>query len=163
VGVTVMGEHEDICNARLTFESGCVANITASRLAMRTERRLRLFSESAYVSLDYQKQYGIIIQKSMNTAALEDARGQIAAGADLSDIDYTQVVNVQELSMDVPTDEEDPLTAELKSFLRCVRSGERPVVDGEAGCLAVEAAQRVVTCVQNHRWEGLPDTRVSLS
>src|SRR6185436_7157440 len=50
--VSVSGQVEDICNARLTFENGCVANITASRLAMKTERRLRVFSPDAYVSLD---------------------------------------------------------------------------------------------------------------
>ncbi len=55
VGVSVIGDVEDICNARLTFENGCVANITASRLALKTERRLRVFSSDAYVSLDYQK------------------------------------------------------------------------------------------------------------
>ena len=55
VGVSVIGPHEDICNARVTFANGCVANLTASRLAMRTERKLRAFSPDAYVSLDYQK------------------------------------------------------------------------------------------------------------
>ncbi|HMB96785.1 MAG TPA: Gfo/Idh/MocA family oxidoreductase, partial [Tepidisphaeraceae bacterium] len=51
IGVSVIGDVEDICNARLTFENGCVANMTASRLALKTERRLRVFSRDAYVSL----------------------------------------------------------------------------------------------------------------
>ncbi|HWB52780.1 MAG TPA: Gfo/Idh/MocA family oxidoreductase, partial [Tepidisphaeraceae bacterium] len=59
VGVSVIGQVEDVCNARLTFENGCVANLTASRLALKTERKLRVFSPDAYVSLDYQKKYGI--------------------------------------------------------------------------------------------------------
>src|SRR3954454_3016609 len=55
VGVSVIGGVEDICNTRLTFENGCVANLTASRLALKTERKLRVFSSDAYVSIDYQK------------------------------------------------------------------------------------------------------------
>ncbi len=69
-GVAVMGEKEDVANARLVFETGCVANLTASRLALKTERKLRLFSESAYVSLDYQQRSGLVIRSSDNAAAL---------------------------------------------------------------------------------------------
>ncbi len=78
VGVAVLGEHEDVCYARLVFASGCVANLTASRLALKTERKLRVFSEIAYVSLDYQKRTGVVIRKSENAAALERVREQIA-------------------------------------------------------------------------------------
>ena len=53
VGVSVLGEHEDVANARLLFEDGCVANLTVSRLAMKTERKLRVFSDAAYITLDY--------------------------------------------------------------------------------------------------------------
>ena len=56
VGVNVIADHEDICNARLTFENGCIANITASRLALKTERKVRVFSRQAYLWLDYRKE-----------------------------------------------------------------------------------------------------------
>ncbi len=79
-GVSVIGEAEDVCNARLTFENGCVANLTASRLALKTERRLRIFSSDAYVSLDYQKKYGIVARRSGNLAAIRDAVAKIRAG-----------------------------------------------------------------------------------
>src|SRR5690606_31853280 len=52
-GVAVLGKHEDVANARIEFEDGCVANLTASRLALKTERKLRVFSESAYLSVNY--------------------------------------------------------------------------------------------------------------
>ena len=55
VGVNVIGDHEDICNARIVFENNCVANITASRVALKTERKVRVFSSQAYLSLDYLK------------------------------------------------------------------------------------------------------------
>src|SRR5688572_13543445 len=66
VGVSVIGDVEDICNVRLTFENGCVANLTASRLALKTERRMRVFSHDAYVSLDYQKRYGLVARRTPN-------------------------------------------------------------------------------------------------
>ena len=78
VGVAVIGEHEDICNARVTFANGCVANMTASRLALKVERKLRVFSSDAYVSIDYQKKYGIIARKTENLSAIRDAVLEIA-------------------------------------------------------------------------------------
>ena len=159
-GVAVLGEHEDVANARLEFESGCVANLTASRLALKTERKMRLFSEEAYVSLDYQKRSGVLIRKSGNAEALAKVREQIDAGADLSDLDYSTLVTVEELTMDLPEGHDDPLTAELSSFLEAVRTARPPDVDARAGCAAIEAGHRVVEAVQQHRWEGLAGARV---
>ncbi|MCC7193020.1 MAG: Gfo/Idh/MocA family oxidoreductase [Phycisphaeraceae bacterium] len=158
-GVAVLGQHEDIANARLVFANGCVANLTASRLALKTERKLRLFSEDGYVSLDYAKRTGIALRRAQNMAALEQVRAQIAEGMDLSQLDYSQLVNIEELSMG-PDDEQDPLTAELTSFLDAVRGRRMPEVDGTAGYAAVDAAERVVAAIRAHRWEGLPQPRV---
>ena len=161
-GVAVMGKHEDVANARLVFENGAVANLTASRLALKTERKLRIFSETAYVSLDYQKRTGVVIRSADNAEALVTVRAQLEAGADLSQLDYSKLVKVVELSMDAEGGEamNDPLTAELMSFLESARTKTRPVVDGRAGVAAVEAAERVVAAIQNHRWEGLPTNKV---
>ncbi|GAF90696.1 unnamed protein product, partial [marine sediment metagenome] len=74
VGVNVLGQHEDICNARLAFDNGCVANITASRLAIKTERKMRIFSEEAYVTVDYVRKLGIVIEKSRNLDLIQMAR-----------------------------------------------------------------------------------------
>jgi len=156
-GVAVLGEHEDIANARLVFASGCVATITASRLAFKTERRMRLFNEDAYVNLDYQRRTGLVVRKSDNAEALDEVRHQIAEGADLSDLDYSQLVNVEELDMNHRHGDasDDPLTAELTSFLAAVRNEQPPEVDGQAGYAAVQAAERVIDAIQGHRWEGL--------
>src|SRR4029078_6586462 len=90
VGVSVIGEAEDVCNARVTFENGCVANLTASRLALKTERRLRVFEQDAYVSIDYQKKYGIVARKSGNLDAIRNAVAKIRSGEieDLSELNY---------------------------------------------------------------------------
>ena len=159
-GVAVLGEHEDVVNARLAFESGCIANLTASRLALKTERKMRVFSEEAYISLDYQKRKGVVIRRSGNEDALSRVRQQISEGVDLTELDYFQLVQVDELTMQMPHDCDDPLTAELLSFLDSVRGGRQPLVDVYAGYAAVEAAQRVIDAVGQHHWEGLPQARV---
>src|SRR5436189_4157371 len=83
VGVSVIGvppAPEDICNARLTFENGCVANLTASRLAMKVERKLRVFSEDAFVSIDYQKKSGVIARREENVPAIRSAVEKMKKG-----------------------------------------------------------------------------------
>ncbi len=155
VGVAVLGEHEDVANARLVFASGCVANLTASRLALKTERKMRIFAETAYISLDYQKRNGIVIRKTSNDAAIDNVRQKLAAGSDMSGLDYSELVQLEKLRMDLPEGQDDPLTAELTSFLTAVR-GQGPVaVDGLAGLAAVDAAQRVQEAMAGHQWEGL--------
>lgn len=159
-GVAVLGEHEDVANARIEFESGCVANLTASRLALKMERKLRVFSEEAYVSLDYQKRHGVAIRKSHNAAALEQIRRELAAGADLTDVDYSTLVQVEDLAMELPTGHDDPLTAELASFIESVRAGTPPAVSAADGCAAIEAAEMVMREIREHRWEGLAHPHV---
>ncbi len=159
-GIAVLGEGEDVANARLVFECGCVANLTSSRLALKTERKMRVFSEHAYVSLDYQKRSGVIIRKSDNDAALRQVREQVASGADLSDLDYEKLVQVEQLQMDGDGDGHDPLTAQLTSFIQAVQQKRPPVVDAQAGYAAVEVAQRVIDAIGEHRWEGLADVRL---
>lgn len=155
-GVAVLGEHEDVANARLEFEDGCVANLTASRLALKTERRLRVFSETGYISLNYAAKTGVIMQRTDNEAALDDVRRQIAHGADLSDLDYTKIVNIREVSIN----DEEPLKAELGNFLEAVAGREKPAVDAAAGCKAVETAEQVVNAIRAHRWSGVEGTRI---
>ncbi|MEX0653036.1 MAG: Gfo/Idh/MocA family oxidoreductase [Phycisphaeraceae bacterium] len=156
-GVAVLGEHEDVASARIVFQSGCLANITASRLALKTERKMRLFSEDAYVSLDYQKRTGVVLRTSKNKQALAEVRQQLAAGKDLSDMDYSDLVHVEELTMDLPEGDpaSDPLTAELANFLETARTGAAPSVDARAGYEAVDAAERVAVAMREHKWEGL--------
>ena len=144
-GVSVIGDVEDICNARLTFENGCVANITASRLALKTERRLRVFSRDAYVSLDYQKRYGIFARRSGNLNAIRDAVARIRSGEiqDLSELNFADLVQIEELQID----DVEPLRAELESFVSAIHSGAKPEVSVEDGLAAVETAERIVRAI----------------
>jgi predicted dehydrogenase len=144
-GVSVIGGVEDVCNARLTFANGCVANLTASRLALKTERRLRVFSNDAYVSIDYQKKYGIVARRSGNLEAIRDAVAKIRSGEieDLSDLNYHDLVQVEELVID----DAEPIRAEVESFIHAVRTGTPPLVTAEAGLAAVETAERIIAAI----------------
>lgn len=146
VGVSVIGEVEDICNARLTFENGCVANITASRLAMKTERRLRVFSPDAYVSLDFQKRYGIVARRGGNLNAIRDAVARIRSGEidDISQLNFADLVQIEELQID----DIEPLRAELEAFVDAVTAGVSPAVTLDDGLAAVETATRIVQSMQ---------------
>src|SRR4030095_933340 len=79
-GVSVLGGVEDVCSARLTFENGCVASLAASRLALKTERRLRVFCRDAYASVDYQKKQGVIVRRGQNLDALRDVARRVRQG-----------------------------------------------------------------------------------
>ncbi|MFT3788502.1 MAG: Gfo/Idh/MocA family oxidoreductase [Tepidisphaeraceae bacterium] len=145
VGVSVLDTAEDICNARVRFENGCVANFTASRLAMKTERKLRVFSAEAYVSLDYQKKYGIFVKRGQNLEAIRDVVRGIRSGEieDLSEVNYAELADVQELVVD----DTEPLRAELDSFIGSIASGTPLEVPAEDGLAAVELAERIVASI----------------
>jgi predicted dehydrogenase len=149
VGVSVLGEAEDICNARLRFANGCVANIVASRLSLKTERKLRIFGADQYVSLDYQKRYGISIRKGQNIDKVRDIIGQIKRGEieDLSDLNYTELVDVNELKIE----DEEPLRAELDAFIDAATGDRKPVVSADDGLAAVEVAERIVATMTTQR------------
>jgi predicted dehydrogenase len=136
---------EDVCNARLTFANGCVANLTASRLALKTERRLRIFSADAYVSLDYQKKYGIVARRGGNLQAIREAVERIRAGEidDLSQLNYQELVQVEELKID----DVEPLRAELESFVAAAQGKAGIMVTAEQGLAAVELAGRIVAAM----------------
>jgi len=150
IGVCVLGKFEDIANARLTFANGCIANITASRLALKTERKMRLFSPTAYVSLDYQKKAGVVITKTANESQLEALRQRIRDGqlADLSQLNYTELVKYEELKI---TDVE-PLRAQAEAFLHAVRTRTAPPVTGADGHAAVDLAARISQSITEHQW-----------
>jgi len=145
VGVGVIGEVEDICNARITFANGCVANLTASRLALKTERKMRVFSRDAYVSIDYQKRYGMVAYRSENLAAVREAAARIRSGQiqDISQLNYPDIVKVEELEID----DVEPLRAQLESFVASVGDGRPPAVSAEEGLAAVEVASRIVESI----------------
>jgi len=142
--VCVIGGGEDVCNARLTFpadEDGvrCVANVTASRLALKTERKIRIITEEMYVSGDFVKRRGTVVRKAANAEQLAEVRRRLEKGESLADIDYLDLLQVEPL--EVGTGE--PLLRQIEDFLSAVRTGRHPTVDARAGFAAVRTAERI--------------------
>lgn len=150
VGVNVIADHEDICNARLIFENGCIANITASRLALKTERKVRVFSRQAYLSVDYFRKEGIIIKADPNIDVISWIRERQKAGDfDFSQVKWTELLQIEHLDIT----ESEPLRVEQEAFLRAVLNpDQRPEVTAEEGLAALECADRILQKVRQHRW-----------
>ncbi|MDG2422692.1 MAG: Gfo/Idh/MocA family oxidoreductase [Phycisphaerales bacterium] len=143
--VAVLSQAEDVCNTRLTYSpdsSGdrCVANVTASRLALKTERKLRIICEDLYVSADFVTRTGTVVRQSANASQLEDIRARLQQGEDLSDVNYLELVSFEELAVK----DSEPLRLQAEDFLDAVRTGRRPEIDAEAGSAAVRTAERIL-------------------
>ncbi|MEO1583961.1 MAG: Gfo/Idh/MocA family oxidoreductase [Planctomycetota bacterium] len=150
-GVPVVTEHEDLCNARLTWdmpeEHGggvCVANMTFSRLALKTERLTRITAEDAYIKIDYAKKSGTLIRRLANEAQMNEVRTQLRDGADLTNLTWDELVNVEPLEVD----DGEPIVMEIEAFLASVRSGQQPDIDARAGLANVRTAQRIVEAIR---------------
>ena len=152
MGVNVLGEHEDIANVRLTFENGCIANLTASRLAMKTERRVRVFNEDAYLSLDFLQKTGIMIRKAANIDMFKMIRQRLEANndMDMKNMDWTDLVRIETLEID----DREPLQLEQEAFVQAVIDGKPPQVSAQDAVAAMELADRIVNVIQQHQWEG---------
>ncbi|HZW09633.1 MAG TPA: Gfo/Idh/MocA family oxidoreductase [Phycisphaerales bacterium] len=154
-GVAVVTEHEDICNARLTWrrpQGTCVANITASRLALKTERVTRITGENAYIKIDYGNKTGTVIRRTANEIQMSEVREQLRRGEDLTDLKWSELVNIEPLTID----DAEPLLMELRGFIDAVRRGEHPPIDAEAGFANVRTAERIVRKVRETMGSPIP-------
>lgn len=147
VGVAVVGDHEDIADARLMFENGAVANVTASRVALKTERKLRLFAKDTYVTLDFKEKSGRIIRPAPKIREAI-AEGRLDLGK-LSPLDIMLKRMVKSETLQV-TSGEEPLRGENREFLAAVREHREPLVSGRHGLLAMEVAERVVASIREN-------------
>lgn len=125
-GAAIVSEETDIANTRLTFENGCVANVTASRISGKTERKMRLFQENSYLSLDF---HGKTVSEFFKD--LDSKEGASFPGAP----GYRK--------KETGFDASDALMEEIKSFLHAIVSKEEPVVSGEDGLKALQTAMEI--------------------
>jgi predicted dehydrogenase len=153
VGVNVVEDKEDICNARLVFNNGCIANITASRLALKTERKVRVFSRQAYLSVDYLKKSGIIIKADPNINVLKWIQTHKEAGDfDLTKVNWPDLLHIEQL--DIDDDDKEPIRLEQEAFLQAVIDREcSPEVSAQEGLAALECAQKILASVKKHKWK----------
>ena len=133
VGAPIFSDVEDIANSRIGFANGCVANLTVSRVSLKAERKMKIFEENSYASVDFLNKKIKIMRR--RRGPLQD----IALESD--EVPFTPVDSLQE---------------EIASFVRSVRTGSRPEVTGEDGCRALAAALRVVGSLQAN-WRRVHD------
>jgi predicted dehydrogenase len=129
-GISVLSPKVDIANVRLAFASGCVANLTASRISTERVRKLRLFQPGQYLSLDYQRQDVSVFSVS--------APGR--AAAELPQIGFRSL----------PVTKAEPLLLELRSFVEAVRTRGKPRVDGRDATKTLQVAQAILGKMQEH-------------
>lgn len=122
-GIRILSEKVDIANVRLQFPSGCVANLTASRVSTERVRKLRLFQPHEYISLDYGRQEAVRFRVKPPLA-----------------IDFAPLPSVKD----------EPLRLELESFFESVATRRTPVVTGEQGLAALEVAQAILDRIEEH-------------
>lgn len=115
VGVNVLTKFEDIANARITFKNGCVANLTASRVSDEVMRKIRIFQEDTYISLDYKDAAACVYRKNGSAISKEN----------------------------LPIEKEQPLQKELRSFVNCVLENKEPLVSGKIARDALAVALKI--------------------
>ena len=136
VGVAVVSDSQDIANARLTFENGCVANVTASRISPKKMRKIRLFQQNAYVSLD-------LAAGKAEVYRLTDRESPEGLTSRLGELDHAareQHVAYEQLKPGPG----DALELELSAFVEAVQRGSEPPVTGEDGRAALDVALRIL-------------------
>ncbi len=156
LGLAVFGGHEDIVNARLTFATGCIAHVTASRVAQSARRRLRAWAPEGYAGIDFVHKRLTLVQPSdqLRLHGLKVADLDPEARDTLRDELFRKHLESQELDCD----RGDQLTNELSHFVRCVRLGKKPRVTGEDGREALALAERILASVRTHAWDGAGGT-----
>ncbi|HEU4654449.1 MAG TPA: Gfo/Idh/MocA family oxidoreductase [Steroidobacteraceae bacterium] len=127
VGAQVFSGEIDIVNARIRFASGCVANTTASRISLKQERKIRIFQDDAYLSIDMQQKILTVIRKK-----------------DAAPVESPAQVSIEEDTFD----QGDALRDEIAAFLHAIRNGTAPIVTGEDGLRALETAIKITELVQ---------------
>ncbi len=156
-GISILGENEDSVQARLHFENGCIADLSANRVNPEFKRAMQIWSDTGSVDIDFNSQkvtsYSPSEQLLFGTSPLEKSR---QPGADIDQL--KQDIFGKYIQVDEPEVQQnvDALTAELSSFLHCIQTGSRPICNGEDGLKAMQVAEMILDSVQSHQWQGTP-------
>jgi predicted dehydrogenase len=149
LGVSVLGGHEDLAQARVTFADGCVANFSASRVHPASVRRMQAWGAEGFAAVDFAKRHVTLTQPAAHLRGVRppaDAATLASYKAEL----FTRHVQ----TLDVDCAGGDQLTAELRDFVQSVRTGAAPRVDGAAGRDAIALASLILDSLRHHCWEG---------
>lgn len=137
-GVAVISKTPDICNARVTFENGCVANFTASRISMKKMRKTRFFQKEAYIALDY-------LTKKVEVVKIKNAPKQTD---DLSILLTNAEGDKKQIYFEIPKiDEINPIQEELEDFAKSINENKRPTVSLKDAAYALKVAHQIIACI----------------
>ena len=141
VGISVLSRTEDIANARIEFEGGCVANLSASRMSLKKAREIRIFQENAYLSLDFMNQAGHLVRKSDMIAFGLKMKIGLAKPGDASSIPVHEI----------PIEKGEPLALELAHFVESVAAARQPKVGAALGKSALAVAIAITDQVRGRK------------
>ncbi len=152
VGVEVLSRNEDIANARIVFQNGAVANVTASRVAVQTMRKIRVFSPDSYITLDYGKREGQIFRKDkdLTPEVMQRITEDPSAFTDPSGAEsvFGKLLHAERIALP----EHDPLERELRDFIGSVRERTgQPEVSGQHGLEVLKTAFAVLDGIKRSR------------
>jgi len=151
LGLSVLGGHEDVANARLTFDSGCVANLSASRVSYETIRRMHVWSQRAFASVDFAERTATTLKPSETLLRREF---DVDALSPEQVEHYKEHLDVEHLPRHTQQFEPvDALAAELQDFVDAVRTPRVPRVSGVAGRDALAVAEQILGRIHSHSWD----------
>jgi len=146
VGVSVLSKGEDIANARIRFENDCVANITVSRISPEKMRKIRVFQENAYLSLDYQAQEGYVFRLARGDEEPSSLFKKLLSAKDEAIV--SEFAGRKIVREPVEVEKDEPLKQELKSFVECCRNGATPKVSGHQAAAALTLALDITRMIE---------------
>jgi predicted dehydrogenase len=152
IGAAVLGGNEDLAQARLTFANGCIADLKASRVHPSPLRCMNVFGPEGFVGVDFARRRLTLMQPADH---LREGHLDEATLPTLKTELFTRHIHVKEIDCNAG----DQLTCELQDFVRSVRTGQRPRVDGTAGRDALEVASRILDSLLAHTWNGTEGPR----
>jgi predicted dehydrogenase len=152
LGISVLGDHEDVAQARLEFANGCVANLCASRVSYKPQRHMQVWSDRGCVTLDFA---------TRSAATVRPVTELLQREFDLDDIDPQTRLHLKDHLFEdlLPLDrfeaaETNALLAELNDFAGSIQSHRQPIVTGQQGRDVLAVAQQILQSIEEHRWDG---------
>lgn len=152
LGLAILGQHEDVANARVTFENGAVAVFSASRVSLKSERRMGVWSAAGFASMDFAARTASLVRISERIRRRQVNVDDLLPAERLCIKDrlFDELLPVEPLAVE----DHDPLTNELADFVESIRRARAPKVSGEQGQAALELAEQVLIAIERHSWDG---------
>lgn len=152
LGMAMFGRHEDLAHARLVFENGCVANLSASRASATPTRGMRLWSQRSLATIDFASRTTTVVRPSETLLRREFDVEQLSPAERTH---WKERLLAEHLPVEtIQAPPQDAITAELRDFVESIRTGRAPRVAGEQGRDAVRVAEQILASIEHHEWNG---------